>query len=136
MSIDHDSKRRVVLRSALAAGGALCFPGLWGCGKKPETANTETGSPTSSAPSSGEGAPGPATSGQSAPGAGSPQAANQPSGSGGKTSQAAAKYQGQPKGNQKCGNCMHFIAESNTCKVVEGSVSPEGWCTLFAAKQG
>ena len=124
MTIDHDSKRRVVLRSALAAGGALCFPGLWGCGKQTPTTNTEAVPSAGSPPSSGEAASGPATTQSSG------------SGTGGKTSQAAAKYQGQPKGDQKCGNCTHFIAASNTCQVVEGTVSPEGWCTLFAAKAG
>jgi hypothetical protein len=27
---------------------------------------------------------------------------------------------------------MHFIADSNTCKLVEGTVSPEGWCVIWA----
>jgi hypothetical protein len=49
-----------------------------------------------------------------------------------KVSQASVKYQTQPKGEQKCANCMHFIAESNTCKLVEGNISPEGWCILWA----
>ena len=34
-----------------------------------------------------------------------------------------------------CGNCLNFVAGSNTCKVVEGQVSPEGWC-IFWAKTG
>jgi hypothetical protein len=28
---------------------------------------------------------------------------------------------------------MHFIAESNTCKLVEGKISPEGWCIIWAS---
>lgn len=51
-----------------------------------------------------------------------------------KVPQASVQYQTKPKGEQKCSNCMNFIAESNTCKLVEGSVSPEGWCTLWAKK--
>jgi hypothetical protein len=49
-----------------------------------------------------------------------------------KLSQEQAQYQDSPKGDEKCSNCLHFIAESNTCKVVAGEVSPEGWCTLWA----
>jgi hypothetical protein len=44
------------------------------------------------------------------------------------------QYQTQPKGDQKCGGCLHFIAESNTCKLVEGQISPDGWCILWAQK--
>lgn len=51
-----------------------------------------------------------------------------------KVPQASVQYQARPKGEQKCSLCMHFIAESNTCKLVEGQVSPEGWCSLWARK--
>lgn len=54
----------------------------------------------------------------------------------GKVSKAQSKYQGTPKGNQNCAKCLHFVAADNTCKVVEGKVSPQGWCQLWAAKQG
>jgi len=50
-----------------------------------------------------------------------------------KTSKEQVQYQDQPKGEQKCANCMHFIAP-NSCKLVEGEISPEGWCTLWAQK--
>jgi hypothetical protein len=55
---------------------------------------------------------------------------------GGKVKKAQAKYQDTPKGNQNCAKCLHFVAADNSCKVVEGKVSPEGWCQLWAAKQG
>jgi hypothetical protein len=54
----------------------------------------------------------------------------------GKVSKAQAKYQDKPKGNQDCAKCMQFVAADNSCKVVEGKVSPQGWCQLWAAKQG
>ncbi|MDA8257107.1 MAG: high-potential iron-sulfur protein [Betaproteobacteria bacterium] len=54
----------------------------------------------------------------------------------GKVSKAQAKYQDTPKGNQNCAKCLHFVAADSTCKVVEGKVSPQGWCQLWAAKQG
>ena len=49
-----------------------------------------------------------------------------------KFSKADAKYQEQPKGTQQCSNCMSFISASRTCQRVEGSVSPAGWCSLWA----
>lgn len=51
-----------------------------------------------------------------------------------KISKAQAKYQAQPKAGQMCVNCANFIP-SSSCKLVEGKVSPNGWCTLWARKQ-
>ncbi|MGR9087755.1 MAG: high-potential iron-sulfur protein [Gammaproteobacteria bacterium] len=82
----HDRRRRIVLRSMLATGFALCLP-----------------------------RPGAAESG--------------------KISKVQAQYQNQPKDDQKCGNCMHFIGP-NACMVVEGDISPEGWCSLWVRKPG
>jgi hypothetical protein len=43
------------------------------------------------------------------------------------------QYQDTPKNNQKCSDCLHFIAPDQ-CKVVEGKVKPNGWCALYAPK--
>jgi hypothetical protein len=51
-----------------------------------------------------------------------------------KVSKKSVMYQNQPKGAQKCSTCMNFIAASNTCKRVEGSINPEGWCILWVKK--
>jgi hypothetical protein len=48
--------------------------------------------------------------------------------------QANVQYQGQPKGEQKCAGCEHFVTGSNTCKLVEGQVSAEGWCAIWLKK--
>jgi hypothetical protein len=53
----------------------------------------------------------------------------------GKVGKAQAQYQDQPKGDQNCANCTQFVAP-NSCKLVEGSISPTGWCRLWAKKQG
>jgi hypothetical protein len=45
----------------------------------------------------------------------------------------AAKYQAQPKGQQSCATCINFQAP-NACKFVSGTISPSGWCQLFAPK--
>ncbi len=105
--------RRVVLRGALAAGCSMLVPiALSGCDSKKGA--TPTSAPPASAPAAGAGSAAPAASG--------------------KVPQASVQYQTQPKGEQKCGRCLHFIAESNTCKLVDGQISPEGWCSLWAKK--
>jgi hypothetical protein len=53
----------------------------------------------------------------------------------GKLSKVQAQYQDQPKGDQVCGNCMHFMPPS-ACMVVEGEISPSAWCKLWVKKQG
>src|SRR5262245_47624011 len=43
------------------------------------------------------------------------------------------QYQDTPKNNQKCSDCLHFVAPES-CKLVEGKIKPNGWCALFAPK--
>ena len=50
-----------------------------------------------------------------------------------KISQPDAKYQGTPKGDQRCDGCMLF-QPPNACKVVQGEISLSGWCQLFVKK--
>ncbi|MBV8197004.1 MAG: high-potential iron-sulfur protein [Candidatus Eremiobacteraeota bacterium] len=57
-----------------------------------------------------------------------------------KGSQAQFKYQSSPKNGQKCSGCSFFIPGSSakangTCKIVDGSISPNGWCTAYAPKK-
>ena len=47
-----------------------------------------------------------------------------------KISQADAQYQNTPKGMFSCGVCTFFI-KPTSCKVVVGTISPNGWCKLF-----
>jgi len=56
-----------------------------------------------------------------------------------KSTKAAMQYQDKPKGAQKCSNCKFFVpgktAKANgACQVVEGSISPQGWCTAYTKK--
>jgi hypothetical protein len=44
-----------------------------------------------------------------------------------KVSKVTAKYQDEPKGNEKCSNCNMFRAP-NACTAVKGKISPDGWC--------
>jgi hypothetical protein len=48
-------------------------------------------------------------------------------------SQQAAAYQPSPKNGQKCLDCALFI-QPQACKVVEGTISPVGWCKFYAKK--
>lgn len=120
----HNPERRTLLR-----GAALLALFLAGCQKK-GGADSQTQAPDAAAPAPGQ--TGPASEAGGAPSGGAP--AGGATAQGGKLSQAQAKYQNQPKGDQQCSNCMHFVAESSTCKVVEGKVSPNGWCMLWAKK--
>jgi hypothetical protein len=50
-----------------------------------------------------------------------------------KASKADAKYQDTPKDGQKCSACVYFQPPA-ACGVVEGNVSPEGWCAMYNKK--
>ena len=47
-----------------------------------------------------------------------------------KLSQAAAKYQDTPHGNEVCAGCPYFV-QPDGCGVVEGKISPAGWCPIW-----
>lgn len=58
---------------------------------------------------------------------------------GGKVAKSVAKYQEKPQGTQQCDGCIQFIpgktaSAQGTCKIVEGGISPKGWCMFFAPK--
>lgn len=114
------SSRRNMLRGALAASCSLLLPAsLLGCSKKAE--NTVGTEPT---------APSPQMDNPSSPVPMESAAPAAPA----KVAQISVQYQPQPKDGKTCAECMHFVAESNTCKLVEGNISPTGWCTIWAKK--
>lgn len=47
----------------------------------------------------------------------------------------AVKYQNAPKDGLQCAGCNNFVPP-NACKLVQGEISPQGWCMLYAPKQG
>ena len=47
-----------------------------------------------------------------------------------KLSPAEAHYQDTPRGGLSCAGCTLFV-KPRSCKVVEGDISPNGWCRLF-----
>ena len=47
--------------------------------------------------------------------------------------QKAASYQANPRGKQQCDNCRQWAPPAG-CKIVEGTISPSGWCMLYGPK--
>jgi len=106
------TSRRALLRGALVAGCSLLLPAaLLGCDSK------TSGDAADAAPDGG-------------PDTTDTDATKETA----KMSQESVQYQAQPKGDQQCNGCLHFIAKSNTCQVVEGSISPNGWSTMWTPR--
>jgi hypothetical protein len=51
----------------------------------------------------------------------------------GKARKVDMKYQDKPNGDQVCAACIHFQAP-NKCEIVEGTISPAGWCIEYQKK--
>jgi len=52
-----------------------------------------------------------------------------------KVTKEAAKYQDSPHDANRCSECTFFVSKDSSCTIVEGTVSPDGWCTYFSKKQ-
>ena len=48
-----------------------------------------------------------------------------------KIAQAQVQYQTSPKDGQECDKCVNWEAP-NGCKIVAGTIVPNGWCIAFA----
>ena len=56
-----------------------------------------------------------------------------------KMAKASMQYQGMPKGTAECSTCAQYIPGKSakadgTCKLVDGPISPNGWCLAYSAK--
>lgn len=51
-----------------------------------------------------------------------------------KVSQRSVAYRGAPNGTARCVNCALWQPPA-ACKVVEGVISPNGWCSIYAPKK-
>lgn len=47
-----------------------------------------------------------------------------------KISEAAVAYQNHPNGDKQCSKCVQF-QPPNSCKMVDGTISPQGYCRIF-----
>jgi hypothetical protein len=52
-----------------------------------------------------------------------------------KMAQASVAYQTTPKGDQQCSNCSLFQPPS-ACTLVDGAITPSGWCKFWVKKAG
>ncbi len=50
-----------------------------------------------------------------------------------KVAQSVVQYQAQPKNGQMCSTCVNFDPP-NACKIIAGTISPNGWCVAYAPK--
>jgi len=62
-----------------------------------------------------------------------------PASAAGKLTKADVRYQAKPNAGKDCDDCLQFIpgAKSGTngaCSVVEGVISPHGYCDAFVRK--
>ena len=58
---------------------------------------------------------------------------------GSKASQASMHYQSSPSGSMQCSGCKFFIPgqdpkSNGSCQLVEGSISPNGYCMAYTSK--
>lgn len=52
---------------------------------------------------------------------------------GAKVPKKVVNYQATPRGKAKCSTCASFEPPS-ACKLVDGAVAPDGWCSIYAPK--
>jgi hypothetical protein len=50
-----------------------------------------------------------------------------------KAAQSVVGYQATPHEGQACDTCLQFVPPA-ACKVVEGTISPAGWCKVYVKK--
>jgi len=62
-----------------------------------------------------------------------------PSAQAGNASKDDFHYQDHPTEGKRCADCVQFVAPGDgqqlgTCKIVAGTISPNGWCMAFTPK--
>lgn len=50
-----------------------------------------------------------------------------------KASKESMQYKDKPNGDKQCGNCAQFIPNDG-CRIVEGPISPQGYCSAWQKK--
>jgi hypothetical protein len=56
----------------------------------------------------------------------------------GNASKQDFSYQDHPKNGKSCATCTAFISAesgSGTCRIVEGSVTPNSWCMAYSERK-
>ena len=57
-----------------------------------------------------------------------------------KLAKSAVQYQNEPRAGKDCDDCIQFLAgatpkSDGSCKIVEGAISPHGYCIAFTPKR-
>lgn len=60
---------------------------------------------------------------------------NRPAEAQSKTDKKTAKYQDHPNSGKSCAQC-NFFRPPKSCQLVDGDISPNGWCSFWAKKPG
>jgi hypothetical protein len=50
-----------------------------------------------------------------------------------KVTKATVQYRDSPKAGHECSGCSNFVGP-NACKVVSGTISPHGWCSIWTPR--
>ncbi len=50
-----------------------------------------------------------------------------------KAAQNSVSYRPKPQGRARCDNCSQWQPPA-ACKLVDGQISPSGWCAIYAPK--
>ncbi len=57
----------------------------------------------------------------------------------GTASKSDLNYQNTPRNGKSCGTCTAFIPDGRsgggTCRIVEGEVTPNGWCMAYSERK-
>jgi hypothetical protein len=56
-----------------------------------------------------------------------------------KATKASMQYRDTPNAKQQCDNCLQYVpgksaTANGQCKIVDGSISPKGWCIAYTPK--
>jgi hypothetical protein len=59
---------------------------------------------------------------------------------GGLSTKESLNYQTEPKDGQQCSGCTFYVEDKNddgmgACTLVEGKISPSGWCASYTAHE-
>ena len=122
------TNRRCFLRGLLAFGYGAFLPSLLGCTSRQEAVQTNSASEEAPVTPAQEASPAitvPHDPEIDTPSHDVPKL--------NKSDKYKVSYQDEPKNGRMCAKCIHFHAETNTCDLVEGTISPLGWCKLWMA---
>ena len=52
-----------------------------------------------------------------------------------KLAKSAVGFEHPARGPNHCGQCTHFVAADDACRIVQGTVTAADWCKRFKSKR-